>query len=136
MNTDTIYITGLTPEGTPLVGGIWRMYRQEGFPVDLSIMIIREKSCLPDIMELFAEATIHMELPQVQKQCPELFDDETKGRWMLYLSANGLDKHDQFHAAEQILLKKRESAIKREDHGKMILACLNLQKRAKHSTHP
>jgi hypothetical protein len=131
MQTDTIYITGLTPDGIPLVGGIWRLYRQEGFPVDLSLLTIREKELVPDIMELFAEATIHYELPQAFKQCPEIFTDEAKTKWLVYLKANGENETDQFQAAEKILLQKRSNGIKKEDHGRMILACLALREKSK-----
>lgn len=132
MINDIIYITGLTPEGIPLVGGIWRIYRQQGFPVDISLMEIREKGYLPDIMELFAESTFYAELPQVRKQVPELFTLENIHKWNLYLESFGLKESNQFDVAEKILMEKRNNGIDKKDYGKMILMCLELAEIANH----
>lgn len=132
MINDIIYITGLTPEGIPLVGGIWRIYRQQGFPVDISLMEIREKGYLPDIMELFAESTFYAELPQVRKQAPELFTLENIHKWNLYLESFGLKESNQFDVAEKILMEKRNNGIDKKDHGKMILMCLELAEIVNH----
>jgi len=125
---DTIYITGITDAGTPLIGGLWRLYRQEGFPLDLSLLIVREKGCAPDIAELFAEATIHSELPQVHKQASELFTTETQNMWLRMVATNS---GDQFLAAEQLLLSKREHGQPPSEYGRALLAASALREKAR-----
>ena len=107
MNTDIIYTTGFNAEGKCLVGGIWRLYRQEGFPVDLSFMHIREMGHYPDYMEMMAEATMYGELERLLKQYPEIFTNDIKGKFMLYLSSQGSDTIGFEKAAESIVKKKR-----------------------------
>jgi len=86
------------------------MHRQEGFPLDISLLECQERGLLPDIMELFAEATIYAELPMVEDNAPQLFTQEAKIRWLLYLRQYPED--DQFQAAEKILLDKRRNGHK------------------------
>ena len=82
----SLYITGTTSKGTKLIGGIWRVYRQHGFPVDLSLLEVREHGALPDVCEMMAEASLHDEPPQQVKQVPELFTDEVKAMFDLMLT--------------------------------------------------
>lgn len=128
MITDTIYVTGLTDSGDLLCGGIWRLYRQEGFPVDLSVLILREKGVLPDLCEMMAEASMHSELPQLEKQCPELFTPEAKLKFMALLEREGYPQEDYTVAAERILLDKRLNGIAPSQYGKMVLVQSELKR--------
>ena len=107
MNTDIIYQTAITTEGKCLLGGVWRLYRQEGFPVDLSFITIREMGHRPDYMEMMAEATMHGELERLMRQYPEIFTDEVKNKFALYLLSHGSDTLGFEKAAENIVNQKR-----------------------------
>ncbi len=51
-----LYITGFTPEGKPLLGGIFKIKDQCGFPLDASFDLAREKGLAIDYMELLCDA--------------------------------------------------------------------------------
>lgn len=56
MTASPLYVTGVTPEGQPLVGGVYRMKDEFGFPIDLSVLVLREKGANVDWLELLADA--------------------------------------------------------------------------------
>ena len=126
MTSDTIYITGTTPEGKLLIGGLWRKHRQEGFPLDISLMLCREQGLLPDVVELFAEAMIHFELPSVREHAPELFTIKTTMQWMHLLQT--LPYTDQFQAAQHILLDKRSKGMGHKQYGRSQLLAAKTRK--------
>lgn len=70
--TEVIYPSGFFrggPNGlTVIYGGAWRLYRQEGFPIDLTVITLQEQGALIDWCEAMAEAFLHTELPQLCKQ--------------------------------------------------------------------
>jgi hypothetical protein len=51
-----LYQTGFTPDGIPLLGGIYRLKDQEGFPVDMAYELCRDKGVCPDWAEFLADA--------------------------------------------------------------------------------
>lgn len=51
-----LYITGTTRDGIPLMGGIFAMKDQEGFPVDASLHECQHKGLCPDWAEYLADA--------------------------------------------------------------------------------
>lgn len=62
-----LYFTGFS-DGKALVGGIWRMKSQEGFPVELSALQCASAGIIPDWMEAMADAS-------TENECPSLMDD-------------------------------------------------------------
>lgn len=57
--TTPLYITGITPDGKFLLGGVFRMKDQMGFPLDMSYEICKEKGMEIDYCELFCDAWLH-----------------------------------------------------------------------------
>ncbi len=53
---DILYMSGLTPDGTPLMAGIFRIHDEIGFPVDMTYEICKEKKQCPDWLEYLADA--------------------------------------------------------------------------------
>ncbi len=57
MNENILYISGSTPDGTPLVGGVWTLRDQEGFPLELSHLFCRDQGWAVDWAEAMADAS-------------------------------------------------------------------------------
>lgn len=110
MNTDIIYLTGYTENMDKMIGGLWRLHRQEGFPIDTSLIEVRERGWFPDWMDLLAEATVHGELPTLEKQVE--IPDVVKPRFMAYLKHHGYPEVDFEIAAKRLLEKKRSDGVK------------------------
>lgn len=53
---DVLYTTGVTTTGEVLVGGIWKFKTQEGFPVEMAWMELRDRGLCPDWAEYLADA--------------------------------------------------------------------------------
>lgn len=51
-----LYVTGVSPDGRPLIGGIFRMKDEIGFPLDMSFEICQEHNWRIDYLELLCDA--------------------------------------------------------------------------------
>lgn len=51
-----LYCSGLTPDGIPLLAGLFRLRDECGFPVDMAYEIAKEKGQCPDWAEFLADA--------------------------------------------------------------------------------
>lgn len=74
---DIIYTTGYTENGVPLIGGIWTLYHQEGFPIELSNLICNNNGWLVDWMEAMIDASRSHNCPALMKMLESLLPDET-----------------------------------------------------------
>lgn len=54
--SNPLYFTGLTEHGEPLMGGLFRMKDQLGFPLDMAFEKCREMRVCPDWFEAMADA--------------------------------------------------------------------------------
>ena len=64
---DVIYSTGCTPDGTILIGGVWTLRDQEGFPLEMSHLVARDKGWLIDWAEAMADASRSNNCPALMK---------------------------------------------------------------------
>lgn len=53
---DPLYQTGIAGDGKPLIGGIFRLKDECGFPMDMSYEITKEKGWHIDYLELLCDA--------------------------------------------------------------------------------
>jgi hypothetical protein len=114
-----LYFTGLTPDGRLLLGGVFRMKDEVGFPLDMSYEIAKEKGWLIDWMEYLADAG-RQKQPKIESCLREigylLGEDEAKKigdrfvLWVKYLVGTG----DIKLACDHIMERKHESPVK--DH--------------------
>lgn len=79
-----LYITGINPEGKPLIGGVFRMKDEHGFPFDLSRDILRENGESVDYLELLCDAWLH-DCNGFKSVCKELdmLDENLVKLWKL-----------------------------------------------------
>ena len=68
MDETVIYPTGITLEGKPLIGGIWRMWSQEGFPIESSWMECNARGWKVDWCEAMVDASLTNECPSLMRQ--------------------------------------------------------------------
>lgn len=51
-----LYLSGITPDGIPLMAGIYRMKDEIGFPISVSYEMIKDNQWCPDWCEFLADA--------------------------------------------------------------------------------
>jgi hypothetical protein len=73
----TIYPTGLTSDGGLLIGGVWRFWSQDGFPIELSYLQAKQRGWCIDWAEAMAEASITNDLPAIHEAMSQFLDEET-----------------------------------------------------------
>jgi len=57
--TNPLYFTGKTPEGKLLLGGVFKMHDQEGFPIEASFEECQRRGWLVDWMEALADCWLN-----------------------------------------------------------------------------
>lgn len=65
---DIIYATGMTEDGDVLLGGIWTLWHQDGFPIEMSHLTVRD---MPGYKIDWAEAMFDASRTD---NCPALMD--------------------------------------------------------------
>jgi hypothetical protein len=96
-----LYVTGTTPEGKPLVGGIFRMKDEQGFPLDSSYDYCRESGLAIDYLELLCDAWLNS---------PEKYDAV-----VAELNFLGGSHEDAFKLAGAIWLAAHPEAMAKEN---------------------
>lgn len=59
MKESCLYQTGLSPSGEPLIGGVFKMQDQNGFPIDASFEECKSKGLKVDFLEAFCDCWIN-----------------------------------------------------------------------------
>ena len=68
MSQEIIYQTGYTPAGEPLIGGVWALRQQEGFPLEMSQMVCQSNGWKIDWLEAMCDASTTNNLPALISQ--------------------------------------------------------------------
>lgn len=68
MSQEIIYQTGYTTDGVPLIGGVWALRQQEGFPLEMSYMVCQSHGWLIDWLEAMGDASRTNDLPALMQQ--------------------------------------------------------------------
>jgi hypothetical protein len=113
-----IYQTGFTKDGSPLIGGIWKMKTEVGFPVDLSILEIQQRGGAPDWAEMLADAG-SVDLPAFEfdnavhemRQVIPILADEIMHRFKLWFSSHAKHGEDFSQTCKALLAIKRNYAV-------------------------
>lgn len=71
-----IYTTGANCDGVPLIGGVWTLWEQEGFPLEMSYLICRDKGWAVDWLEAMADASVNNNCPALMKHVSGFLPDE------------------------------------------------------------
>ncbi len=102
MTNQILYITGKTPCGKPLLGGVWRMFTQDGFPVEMSHILATQRGCLVDWCEAMLDAKESGTLPALVRQMECFLPQEAmahiKERFVVCVAC-GLSVNDKRKAA-------------------------------------
>lgn len=73
----TLYFTGCTPDRVLLMGGIWKLWEQEGFPLEMSFLVCRDKGMAVDWLEAMADASRTNNLPALMAALETFLPAET-----------------------------------------------------------
>lgn len=105
-----IYATGCTPDGILLVGGVWTLRDQEGFPIEMSYLLVRDKGWLIDWAEAMADASLSNNCPALMKAVEEFLPAQA----IAHLRAGFVHMVRSGKRFEQVLAEKRENGKKME----------------------
>lgn len=72
-----IYMTGRTPEGTCLMGGVWKLWEQEGFPLEMSHVVCCAEGTAVDWLEAMADASCTDNCPALMLHLAAFLPAET-----------------------------------------------------------
>ncbi len=100
-----LYQTGFTQDGKPLIGGVWRLFHQDGFPLELSAITLGERGCCVDYAEAMLDASTDNNLPALMTHLESFLSAEVveslKQRFMLMLQSGS--------TIPQMMVRKRGS---------------------------
>lgn len=80
MQNELVYVTGQTTDGHPLIGGIWKMWEQEGLPIEVVHLKCQQEGRRIDWLEAMADAAQHNNLPALMAHLEGFFDSNTLAR--------------------------------------------------------
>ena len=83
----SLYQTGFANDGRPLLGGLWRLWREDGFPVELGKLETESRGARVDWLELMADAAECGELPAAWRQVEGLLPPAELERLKVAFSA-------------------------------------------------
>ena len=113
---DTIYCTGIAPDGKPILGGIWKMYAERGMPLEISHMEAEERGCHVDWLEAMADASLTADAPRLIQELEQFMGSAIHGiktgfiQAMRAFSEFGTAK-DDLRTYQNILINKRQNAL-------------------------
>lgn len=106
MDTNTIiYTTGCTSSGVPLIAGVWTLWEQEGFPLEMSHLICQDSGWAVDWAEAMVDASVTNNCPALVKHIEAFLPSET----ILHLKVGFMHLVRSGRSYESILREKREN---------------------------
>ena len=76
-NEAILYLTGYTTSGKALIGGVWTLRDQEGFPLEMSHVVAQGSDCVIDWAEAMADASISNRCPSLMQQIESFLPADT-----------------------------------------------------------
>lgn len=111
-----IYCTGVAPDGKPLLGGIWKMYSEQGLPIEISHMEAEERGCHVDWLEALADASMTADAHRLVREMEQFMGDAMHGIKTAFVNAMRKFSHfgtanDDVRTYQSILIYKRQNAL-------------------------
>jgi len=72
-----IYATGTTRDGVVLIGGVWKLWEQEGFPLEMSHLVCQQNGWRVDWCEAMFDASTTNNCPALMKHIEAFLPQET-----------------------------------------------------------
>ena len=114
-NSGVIYTSGLTSDDYLLIAGVWTLWSQEGFPLEMSHMVCRDKGWRIDWLEAMCDASRHDDLPSLMGHIESFLDAATltalKGGFSRWL--------DRGQSYDDLLAEKRANGTATVDSAVM-----------------
>lgn len=76
MSKSVLYFTGVTENNQLLMGGIWKLWEQEGFPIELSNMVCKDHLVLADWIEAMLDASCSNNCPSLMTHLESFLTQE------------------------------------------------------------
>lgn len=108
MAKGVLYITGYTTDGYPLLGGVWTLWHQDGFPLEMSHLICRESNIQIDWLEAMADASRTYNLHTIVKAIEDFLPTDM----MTYLKWGFMQVFKDHKNYELVVEQKRANGEK------------------------
>ena len=76
-NNTIIYLTGYTDKGLPLIGGVWTLKDQSGYPIEMSYVSAITNGYNIDWAEAMADASLSNRCPALMRDIETFLSTET-----------------------------------------------------------
>lgn len=106
-SSSIIYLTGISSSGKPLLGGVWTLWEQEGFPLEMSHLICQESGWGVDWFEAMVDASVSNNCPALMKHIESFLPGET----LLLLKINFMAAIQSGKSYQQLLSEKRANGV-------------------------
>lgn len=103
---EVLYITGVTIDGQFMMGGVWRFYHQNGFPLEITTLTAKENGWCVDWLEAMADASIDNNLPSLTSHLETFLDEET----LVWIKSGFINLLNKGITVNDILENKRKNA--------------------------
>lgn len=101
--SEIVYESGVTSDGTPLLGGVWTLWDREGFPLEMAHLSAQGKGIRIDWCEAMADASRSNNCPALMKQVEAFLDEET----IMAMKAGFVRMVESGKSFDQIISEKR-----------------------------
>lgn len=122
-NDEIIYMTGCRLEGTPLIGGVWTLRDQEGFPLEMSHLVCRDKGWAIDWLEAMADASRSNNCPALMKAVEAFLPEPA----VTHLKMGFMNIVRSGKSFDEVLAEKRASGKKMQAFVGAVAVELSLQ---------
>jgi hypothetical protein len=106
MSKSVLYFTGANRNNQLLIGGIWKLWEQEGFPIELSNIVCKDNLVLVDWLEAMLDASCSNNCPSLMTHLESFLSEaelfELKIRFVSLLKSG--------KTYEELLLEKRKNS--------------------------
>jgi len=114
MSDEIIYCTGISLDGEMLIGGVWTLRDQEGFPLEMAHLVCRDKGWRIDWLEAMADASRQDKCPALMEQIEAFLPSDT----VFMLKLGFVSAYRSGKTWEEIVADKRANGRKVDEWAK------------------
>lgn len=112
METNSVvYTTGITPDGIILIGGLWKLWEQEGFPIEMAHLVCRDNGCAVDWLEAMADASSTNNCPSLMNHIEAFLPNAVVSS----LKRDFVNAHRRVKSYQQIISDKKANGTAYKD---------------------
>jgi len=121
---EIIYTTGCTEDGTYLIGGVWTLRDQVGFPIEMSHVVCKQNGWLIDWMEAMADASRSNNCPALMRVVETFMPEDG----IMRLKMGFVHMVRSGKSFDEVVAEKRANGKRMESFVRAVAVKLSLEK--------